>query len=408
MQPSKSEIAISLEKKFGSFNYAPLPVVFAKGKGAWLWDPEGNAYLDFVSGYSAVSQGHCHPKIVRAVQEQAETLTLVSRALYSDQMGAFAQYATKLLGYDRILMMNTGAEAFDTAVKMARKWGYEKKKISAGKAKIVVCEENFHGRTMAAVSASTNESHHKMFGPIMEGFVKIPFDDLPALEKALSDETVAAFLVEPIQGEAGVRVPQEGYIRKAYDLCVKRDVLFIADEVQAGLGRTGKMLCCQHEGVKPHATMLGKALAGGTMPASAVVADEPLMSMLQAGDHGSTFGGNPLACHVALASLRVIEEEELADRAQQLGEIFRAEVKKISSPFLKQVRGKGLLNAIVLELPGDPKLSDNEFSQRMKEAGLIVKAARAGVFRFAPPLVISEEDLRQGIEILRNVLAGYK
>lgn len=407
MQPSKSEIAISLEKKFGSFNYAPLPVVFSKGKGAWLWDPEGNAYLDFVSGYSAVSQGHCHPKIVRAIQEQAETLTLVSRALYSDQMGAFAQYATKLLGYERILMMNTGAEAFDTAVKMARKWGYEKKKIPSGQAKLIVCDENFHGRTMAAMSASTNESHHKMFGPVMEGFIKIPFDDLPALEKVLEDPNVAAFLVEPIQGEAGVRVPQEGYIRKAFDLCEKKGVLFMADEVQVGLGRTGKLLCCQHEGVKPHATMLGKALAGGTLPVSAVLADEPLMSMLQPGDHGSTFGGNPLACHVALVSLRVIEEEELAERAQHMGEIFRAEVKKIQSPYLKQVRGKGLLNAVVLELPGDPKLTDNEFSMRMKNAGVIVKAARAGVFRFAPPLVISEDELRKGIVALEKVLTSF-
>ena len=404
MEKVSSEQAIALEKKFGSFNYAPLEVVFSRGKGVYLWDPEGNRYLDFVSGYSAVSQGHCHPKIVKAMQEQAETLTLVSRALYSDQMGPFAAYATKLLGYDRILMMNTGAEAFDTGVKFARKWGYEKKKIPAGQAKVVVCQDNFHGRTMGAVSASTNLAHHGFFGPVMDGFIKIPFNDLSALENALKDPTVAAFLVEPIQGEAGINVPAEGFLRKAFELCEKANALFIADEIQTGLARTGKLLACQHEGVKPHATLLGKALGGGMLPVSAVVADEPLMKLLQPGDHGSTFGGNPMACHVALASLQVIEEEKLAERAAQMGEIFRAGVRSFHSPHVLDVRGKGLLNAVALKLPGDPKEADNNFSLRLKEKGLIAKAARPGVFRFAPPLVITEQEMQDGLKILQAVI----
>jgi ornithine--oxo-acid transaminase len=404
--PKSSEAAIELEKKFGSFNYAPLPFVFAKGKGVYLWDPEGNRYLDFVSGFSAVSQGHCHPRIVKAIQEQAETLTLVSRALYSDQFGAFAEFITKLLGYERVLMMNTGAEAFDTGVKLARKWGYETKKIPAGMAKVIVCEENFHGRTMAAVSASTNSAHHGFFGPVMDGFVRIPFNDLGALENALKDPHVAAFVTEPIQAEAGIRVPADGYLKKVSELCKKANVIFIADEIQTGLARTGKMLCVQHEQVRADVVLLGKALSGGTMPVSAVVADEALLKHLQPGDHGSTFGGNPLACHVAIASLQVIVEEKLAENAEKMGAIFRSAVKDLGSPLISDVRGKGLLNAVVLNFGGDAK-KDVEFSIALKEAGLIAKSARPNVFRFAPPLVIEERQILEAVEILRKVIARF-
>jgi ornithine--oxo-acid transaminase len=402
-----SQKAMELEGRYGSFNYAPLPVVFSRGKGVYLWDAEGKRYLDFVCGYSAVSQGHCHPKIVKAVQEQAETLTLVSRALYSDQMGPFAEYATRLLGYDRILMMNTGAEAFETGVKFARKWAYEKKKVVAGQAKVIVCSDNFHGRTMGAVSASTNAAHHGYFAPIIDGFLKIPFNDLGALENALKDPGAAAFLVEPIQGEAGVNVPAEGFIRKAYELCLKYNALFIADEIQTGLARTGKLLCCQHEGVKPHITLLAKSLGGGMLPVSAVLADHEIMTLLQPGDHGSTFGGNPMACHVAFAALKVIEEENLCARATEMGEMFRGGVRAFNSPLVTDVRGKGLLNAVALKLPGDPKEADNEFSLRLKEQGLIAKAARAGVFRFAPALVIEKKEMEDALAILHSVLKSY-
>lgn len=406
MEKISSAEAIQLEKDYGSFNYAPLPFVFSKGQGVYLWDPEGKKYLDFVSGFSSVSQGHCHPRIVKAVQEQVERLTLVSRALYSDQFGLFAKYVTQLLGYERVLMMNTGAEAFDTGVKLARKWGYEMKGIIEGHAKIVVCEENFHGRTMGAVSASTNAAHHKYFGPVLDGFVRIPFNDLAALEKALADPTVAAFVTEPIQAEAGIRVPSEGYISAAAALCKKNNVLFIADEIQTGLARTGKMLCVQHEGVKPDAVLMGKALSGGTMPVSAVVGSEALLKLLQPGDHGSTFGGNPLACHVALASLQVIVDEKLAENADKMGRIFRAAVKDLGSSKITDVRGKGLLNAIVLDFGGDSK-KDVELSIALKEAGLIAKSARPNVFRFAPPLVIQEAQVLEAVKILGSVLANF-
>lgn len=399
--------AIELEKNHGSFNYAPLPVVFSKGEGVYLWDPEGNRYLDFVSGFSAVSQGHCHPKIVAAIQEQAAKLTLVSRALYSDQFGPFAAYATKLFGYQRILMMNTGAEAFDTALKLARKWGYEKKKVPAGQAKVVVCTDNFHGRTMGAVSASSNSSHHTSFGPVMDGFVRIPFNDLAALERALSDKTVAAFLVEPIQAEAGINVPSEGFLKGAKALCEMNKALFIADEIQTGLARTGKLLCSDHEGVRPDLVLLGKALSGGTIPVSAVLGDEEIMKLLQPGDHGSTFGGNPLSCHVALASLQVIVCENLAARAEEMGQLFRAAVRELNSPWITEVRGKGLLNAVVFKFGGDLK-KDLELSLALKEAGLIAKSTRANVFRFAPPLVATREQILEAVGILGKVLGSLK
>jgi ornithine--oxo-acid transaminase len=397
--------AIELEKKYGSFNYAPLPVVFSRGEGVYLWDPEGKKYLDCVGGFSAVSQGHCHPRIVKAVQEQVSTLTLVSRALYSDRMGLLGEYMHKLLGYERVLLMNTGAEAFDTGVKFARKWGYSVKGVAEGQAKILVAQDNFHGRTLGAVSASANESHHKFFGPVAPGFLRIPFNDLSALEAALKDHTVVAFIVEPIQGEAGINVPAEGYLRKAFDLCKAANTLFIADEIQTGLGRTGKLLACQHEGVKPDATLLGKALSGGTFPVSAVIADEPLMKMLQPGDHGSTFGGSPLACHVALESLKVIEEEKLAENAQRMGELFRSLVRELNSPKVEEVRGKGLLNAVALDLGGADK--DAAFSLALADAGLIAKPTRPNVFRFAPPLVVNEAQIRDIGANLDKVLKKF-
>jgi ornithine--oxo-acid transaminase len=393
---------IELEKKYGSFNYAPLPIVFAIGKGAHLWDAEGNRYLDFVSGYSSVSQGHCHPKIVKAIQEQAEKLTLVSRALYSDQFAPFAKKITSLLGYERVLPMNTGAEAFDTAVKIVRRWGYEKKKVAKGQAKIIVCNDNFHGRTMAAMAASSNEKHHEIFGPVMPGFVHIPFNDLIALAESLKDPNVVAFFVEPIQAEAGVNVPAEDYLANAYSLCKTANVLFVADEVQTGLCRTGKWLCSHHANIKPDLVMLGKALSGGTIPVSAVLADGPLMSMLQPGDHGSTFGGNPLSCAVAVAALSVLEEENLAEQSEKLGQIFRNSLKDFGSKKIKEVRGKGLLNAVLFDF-GDAQ-RDLEFSMALKKNGMIAKSTRPNLFRFAPPLVIQENQLMEGLDILKKIL----
>jgi ornithine--oxo-acid transaminase len=398
--------AIELEKKYGSFNYAPLPVVFSKGEGVYLWDPEGKKYIDCVGGFSAVSQGHCHPRIVKAVTDQVNTLTLISRALYSDRMGLLGEYMSKLLGYERVLLMNTGAEAFDTGVKFARKWAYQVKGVAAGQAKILVAQDNFHGRTLGAVSASANEAHHGYFGPVAPGFVRIPFNDLGALENALKDPTVAAFIVEPIQGEAGINVPTEGFLKKAFDLCVKANALFIADEIQTGLGRTGMLLACQHEGVKPHATLLGKALSGGTFPVSAVIADEPLMKMLQPGDHGSTFGGSPLACHVALESLKVIEEEKLSQNAARMGDLFRSMVRDLRNPLVKDVRGKGLLNAVALDFGGNTE-KDVELSLAFAKEGMIVKTARPNVFRFAPPLVINEAQVKEVVAILDKVLKKF-
>jgi ornithine--oxo-acid transaminase len=404
--PTKSEEIIELEKRYGSFNYAPLPLVFAKGKGVHLWDAEGNKYLDFVCGYSSVGQGHCHPKIVKAIQEQAETLTLISRALYSDQFAPFAEKITKLLGYERVLPMNTGAEAFDTAVKIVRKWGYQEKKIPAGQAKIVVAKENFHGRTLAAMSAASNEKHHDLFGPPMPGFVRIPFDDLTALEDVLKDSTVAAFIVEPIQAEAGVFVPADDYLAKAFSLCRKHNVLFVADEVQTGLCRTGRWLCSQHAGIRPDLVMLGKALSGGTIPVSAVLADEKILAMLQPGDHGSTFGGNPLSCHVALAALTVLEEEKLAENAEKMGQLFRSVIRDWGLKKILEVRGQGLLNAVVFDFGGDAK-TDVDFSMALRANGLIAKSTRTHVFRFAPPLVIQEKEMLEGLSILQKTLEHF-
>jgi len=407
MEKLSSQKAIELEQKHGSFNYIPLPFVFSKGEGIYLWEPEGKRYMDFVSGFSAVSQGHCHPRIVKAIQEQAATLTLLSRVLYSDQFGPFAEYCTKLFGYERVLMMNTGAEAFETSLKIARKWAYTVKKIPEGQAKIIVCRDNFHGRTIAAASVASKEEHHKVFGPVLPGLVHIPFNDLAALKIALADPHAAAFLVEPIQGEGGVVVPADGFLKEAFALCRAANALLIADEVQTGIGRTGKLLCSQYDGIKPDITLLGKALSGGTIPVSAVLADVPLMSMLQPGDHGSTFGGNPLSCHVALESLKVIAEEKLTENSHRMGEIFRSAVRDIGSPLIKEVRGRGLLNAIVFDFGGDAS-KDLALSLALKEAGLIVKSAKTNVFRFAPPLVITEAQVQEAVAILKRVLAAFR
>jgi ornithine--oxo-acid transaminase len=401
-----SQEAMELEARYGSFNYTPLPVVLSRGEGVYVWDPEGNRYLDFVCGFSAVSQGHCHPRIVKAIQEQAARLTLVSRALYSDQLGLFAEYCTKLFGYERVLPMNTGAEAFETSVKLARKWAYTEKKVAAGRAKIIVCRDNFHGRTVLAASASSNEPHHHYFGPVTEGFVRIPFNDLESLAAALKDPDVAAFLVEPIQGEGGVVVPGDGFLQKAFALCEQAGVLLIADEIQTGIARTGKLLCAQHDGIKPHITLLGKALSGGTIPVSAVLADEKLMRTLQPGDHGSTFGGNPLSCHVALEALRLVVEENLAERAETTGRLFRSAVADLGHARIKEVRGRGLLNAVVFDFGGSTD-RDQEFSLLLRDLGLLAKAARPNVFRFAPPLVISEAQILEAVDILRQALGRF-
>jgi ornithine--oxo-acid transaminase len=398
--------SIDLEKKYGSFNYTPLPFVFSRGEGAFLFDPEGRRYFDFVSGFSAVSQGHCHPRIVKAIQEQAARLTLLSRVLYSDQFGPFAEYCTKLFGYDRVLMMNTGAEAFETSLKIARKWAYTVKGVPAGQAKIIVCRENFHGRTLSAMSAATKAEHYGVFGPVMPGFVHIPFNDLAALEQALADSSVAAFLVEPIQGEGGVVVPAEGYLRRAFELCRRANALLIADEVQTGIARTGRLLASEYDGVKPDLTLLGKALSGGTIPVSAVLADTPLMALLQPGDHGSTFGGNPLSCHVAHEALSVIVDEGLAERSFRLGEVFRGAVRDLGASAVKEVRGRGLLNAVVFDFGGSDE-KDLSLSLALKEAGVVAKSARTNVFRFAPPLVISETELLEAVGILGRVLARF-
>ena len=340
---------IEREEKFGAHNYHPLPVVLDKGEGIFVWDVEGKKYFDFLSAYSAVNQGHCHPKIIKALTDQASKLTLTSRAFYSSVLGEFEEYITNYFGYDKVLPMNTGAEADETAIKLCRKWVYNKKGIEENQAKIVVCEGNFHGRTVTIISMSTDPDSYKGFGPYTPGFVTVPYNDLEALEKELQDPNVAGFLVEPIQGEAGVYVPEDGYLKKAYELCKKNNVLFMADEVQTGIARTGKMLACDHEGVRPDVLILGKAVSGGVFPVSAVLADDDVMLCIKPGEHGSTYGGNPLGCKVAIAALDVIKDEKLAENSERLGKIFRSELEKVDSDMIELVRGKGLLNAVVIK-----------------------------------------------------------
>ena len=400
-----SKAAMELEDRYGAHNYHPLPVVLSKGKGAKVWDVEGKEYFDFLSAYSAVNQGHCHPKIVGALVEQAQTLTLTSRAFYNDSLGVYEKYITEYFGYDKVLPMNTGAEADETALKLCRRWAYDVKGVEANKAKIIVCSENFHGRTITIISMSTDPDARGGFGPYTPGFVTIPYNDLPALEKALEDPDVAGFLVEPIQGEAGVMVPDEGYVKKAYDMCKAKNVLFIADEVQTGIARTGKLLACDHEGVRPDILILGKALSGGAYPVSAVLADDEIMLTIKPGQHGSTFGGNPVAAKVAVAALEVVKEEGLADRAEKLGKIFRSEMEKIDSDMIELVRGKGLLNAVVIRPKGGKTAMD--VCIKMAENGLLAKPTHDHIIRFAPPLVISEEQLMEAVGIIEKSILSF-
>lgn len=393
---------LELEEKFGAHNYHPLPVVLNRGEGVFLWDVEGKRYYDFLSGYSAVNQGHCHPKIIAALVEQAGTLTLTSRAFHSNLLGEYAQYMTQFFGFDKVLPMNTGVEAVETAIKLARRWGYKVKGIEEGAAKIIVCEGNFHGRTSTVISFSSDPSAKADFGPYMPGFVAIPYNDLEALKKALQDETVAGFLVEPIQGEAGVVVPDEGYLAEAHRLCKEANVLFMADEIQTGLARTGKMLACDHEGVHPDILILGKALSGGVLPVSAVLSNDEIMLTIGPGEHGSTYGGNPLACKVAMAALNVLQEESLAQHANELGTYFRQKIEQLQSPFIKEVRGKGLLNAIVIQHHNKEAAWD--LCLVLKENGLLAKPTHGDKIRLAPPLVITKEQLDECLQIIEKSL----
>ena len=400
-----SKKAMELEDKYGAHNYHPLPVVLAKGEGALVWDVEGKRYFDFLSAYSAVNQGHCHPKIVGAMIEQAKILTLTSRAFYNDCLGVYEKYITEYFGYDKVLPMNTGAEADETALKLCRKWAYEVKGIPENEAKIIVCENNFHGRTITIVSMSTDPDARKNFGPFTPGFITIPYNDIPALEKALEEEHVAGFLVEPIQGEAGVYVPDEGYIKKAYDLCKAKNVLFIADEVQTGIARTGKLLACDHENVHPDILILGKAISGGVFPISVALANDEIMMTIKPGEHGSTFGGNPIAAKVAMAALEVVKDENLAEKSEELGKIFREEMMKIDSEMIELVRGKGLLNAINIK----PKNGKTAWDVciKMKENGVLAKPTHDHIIRFAPPLIISKDQLMEAIGIIKKSILFF-
>ncbi len=390
------------EDKFGAHNYHPLPVVLEKGRGVFVWDVDGKKYFDFLSAYSAVNQGHCHPKIIKALTKQAQKLTLTSRAFYNNVLGEFEEYVTKFFGYDKVLPMNTGAEADETALKLTRKWAYLKKGIPQNEANIIVCENNFHGRTITIVSMSTDPDAKKDFGPYTPGFVTIPYNDIPSLEKALQDPNVAGFLVEPIQGEAGVFVPDEGYLKKAYDLCKSKNVLFIADEVQTGIARTGRLLACDWEDVKPDVLILGKAISGGVMPVSAVLANDDIMLCIKPGEHGSTFGGNPLAGKVAIAALEVIKNEKLTKNAERLGKIFREELKKINSPRIELVRGKGLLNAAVIKQMAGKTAWDVCLS--LRDNGLLAKPTHDHIIRFAPPLVITEKQVLKAVKIIKKTI----
>ena len=375
------------EAQYGAHNYHPLPVVLEKGEGIYVWDVNGKRYFDFLSAYSAVNQGHCHPKIVEAMTEQAKKLALTSRAFYNNVLGEWEEYITKYFGYDKVLPMNSGAEADETALKLCRRWGYDVKGIPADQAKIIVCDNNFHGRTITIVTLSNDPSSYAGFGPFTPGFVRIPYDDIPALEEALKDPNVAGFLLEPIQGEAGVYVPHEGYLKKAYDLCKAHNVLFMADEVQTGIARTGRMLACDHEGVRPDVLILGKAISGGLMPVSCVLADDEIMLTIKPGEHGSTYGGNPIAAKVSMAALQVIKDEKLEENAERLGKIFRERMKAIKSDMVELVRGKGLLNAVVIT-PKNGKTAW-DVCLKLRDNGLLAKPTHEHIIRFAPPLVIN-------------------
>lgn len=394
---------LQLEEQYGAHNYHPLPVVLSKGSGVFVWDVDDKRYFDFLSGYSAVNQGHCHPKIIAAFIEQAQKLTLTSRAFHSDLLGEYAQYITNYFGYDKVLPMNTGVEAVETALKLARRWGYEVKGIEANKAKIIVCAQNFHGRTLNVVSFSTDPSSRVNFGPFMPGYEVVEYNNIAALQAALQDKNVAGFLVEPIQGEAGVVVPDEGYLSKAAAMCKEANVLFIADEIQTGLARTGKMLACDHENVHPDILILGKALAGGVMPVSAVLADDEIMLTIKPGEHGSTYGGNPLACKVAMVSLQVLKDEQMAENAAVQGQYLRDQLTALNHPNISLVRGKGLLNAIVIK--HDNKEAAWDLCLQMKEYGLLAKPTHGDKIRFAPPLIITKEQVDESVDIINRSLA---
>ena len=399
---SQTSYFIDLENKYGAHNYHPVPVVLHKGKGVFVWDVEGKKYYDFLSAYSAVNQGHCHPKIVQALIDQAQKLTLTSRAFHSDQLSEFTRYITGHFLYDKVLPMNTGAEAVETALKLCRHWGYRVKNIPENKARIIVCSGNFHGRTMGIISFSTDPVATNDFGPFVPGFQVIPYNDLPALEEALSDHNVAGFLIEPIQGEAGVLVPADGYLAKAKQYCKDANVLFIGDEIQTGLCRTGRMLCCDHESVRPDILILGKALSGGMLPVSAVLSDDDVMLTIRPGEHGSTYGGNPLACKIAITALGVLKDENLAENAETLGSLLRTELRNINSPYIKEVRGKGLLNAIVIDHAGEDAAL--KLCLEMKENGLLAKPTHGDKIRFAPPLTITKDELADCVAIIKQSL----
>ena len=401
----RPEDYITREGKFGAHNYHPLPVVLKKGEGVFVWDVEGKRYFDFLSGYSALSQGHCHPKIIKVLTEQAQKLTLISRAFYADILGEYMEFACKFFGYDKLLPMNTGAEAVETALKLARRWGYRIKGIAPEKAKIIVCSENFHGRTITIISMSTDPRSYEDFGPYTPGFIKVQYNNVEALAEALQDPDVVGLLLEPIQGEAGVVVPDDGYLRRCYDLCKQHNVLFIADEIQTGIGRTGKLLACDYENIHPDILILGKALSGGVTPVSAVLANDEIMLTIAPGEHGSTYGGNPLAAAVGIAALEVVRDEYLSENAYVIGELFRSEMEKIDNPMVKQVRGKGLLNAVVTE-PHDGKVAW-DICLALKENGLIAKPTHDHIIRFTPPLIITREQMMEAVGIIKETFARF-
>ena len=400
-----SESYMEREDRFGAHNYHPLPVVLEKGEGVYVWDVEGKRYFDFLSAYSALNQGHNHPVIIKAMLDQVSKLTLTSRAFYNNCLGEYEEYITKFFGYDKVLPMNTGAEGVETAMKLARRWAYVKKGVAENQAKIIVCEGNFHGRTISVISASTDPDSYGKFGPFTPGFIKIPYNDLNALEAALKDTSVAGFLVEPIQGEAGVNVPSDGYLKSAYELCKKNNVLFIGDEIQTGLARTGKMLACDHESVRPDVLILGKALSGGLLPVSAVLANDEIMLCIKPGEHGSTYGGNPLAAKVAIAALKVLKDEKLAENAERLGKVLMNELKSIVHPQIQLVRGRGLFCAMIIKPHNGKDAWD--LCIALKENGLLAKPTHGDIIRFAPPLIITEEQLMECVGIIKKTLAAF-
>lgn len=403
---TKSQQLIDLEDKYGAHNYHPLPVVLERGEGVFVWDVEGKKYYDFLAAYSAVNQGHNHPKITKALIEQAQKLSLTSRAFYNNVLGEYEKFITKFFGYDKVLPMNTGAEGVETAMKLARRWGYDKKKIAENTAKIIVCENNFHGRTISIISASTDPDSYGNFGPFTPGYVKIPYNNTSALAEALKDKNVVGFLVEPIQGEAGVVVPGEGYLKTCAEMCKAANVLFIADEIQSGLARTGKMLACDHENVRPDILILGKALSGGLYPVSAVLADDEIMLCIKPGQHGSTYGGNPLACKVAIAAMNVLVEEKLAENSEILGELLRKELRAIKTDMITTVRGKGLFNAIVIKEKNGKTAWD--VCLKMAENGLLAKPTHGDIIRFAPPLCITKEQILDCVRIIRETIESFE